>query len=123
MLPRSPPAFYMQSQFSYAVLLIAFDQTPRNAQLILNTYSFTSTVVGVITGIVVVRVGRLKGFIFAGTCIYMIGFGLLVRFRGNANGGELAGYVAAEVLLGIGAGMFTYPTQAAVQAQVKHARE
>lgn len=53
----------------------------------------------------------------------MLGFGLLVRYRGNANGGELAGYIAAEVLLGIGAGMFTYPTQAAVQARSKHERE
>lgn len=115
-------AWYMQFTFGYAVLIIAFNQTPRNTAFIQNTYSFTSTVIGITTGLVVVRFRRLKPFIVAGVCIFMIGFGLLVRFRGNADGGELAGYIAAEILLGIGAGMFTYPTQAAVQAQTKHER-
>jgi SIT family siderophore-iron:H+ symporter-like MFS transporter len=54
----------------------------------------------------------------------MVAFGLLVRYRGSVDGSthELAGYIGAEVVLGVGAGFFSYPTQAAVQARTKHER-
>lgn len=113
----------MQFIFAYPVLLISFNQAPRNAAYIQNIYTFVSTLTGIIIGAVVVRVRRLKGFIVFGCCLFLVSFGLLIRFRGNPEGGEVAGYIAAEVLLGMGAGMFSFPTQASVQARTKHARE
>ena len=117
-------AWYMQFTFAYNVLIVAFDQTTRNTAFIQNVYSFVSTCTGILVGVAVMRVRRLKAFICFGAVLFMVAFGLLVRFRGSASAStkELAGYIAAEVVLGIGAGFFSYPTQAAVQARTKHER-
>lgn len=71
----------------------------------------------------------------AGTAIFILAFGILYRFRSAEHGG-LVGLVAGEVrnssklylllimqtLLGIGGGLFPYPTQALVQSAVQHER-
>lgn len=62
-----------------------------------------------ILGLIVMRVRRLKPFIVGGSILYTIAFGLLIRFRGGHGGGQVQGVIAAEVLLGIGGGFFSYP--------------
>jgi SIT family siderophore-iron:H+ symporter-like MFS transporter len=90
------------------------------------------------------RVRRLKPFIVAGCCLFAVAFGLLIRYRGSAASGEVSGVIGAQVVLGIGesmrywkrdqsnqsltrvcsaGGLFSYPTQASVQARTKHERE
>jgi SIT family siderophore-iron:H+ symporter-like MFS transporter len=106
------------------LLIVAYGQTSLQLGFIQNVYSFVSTCTGILVGLAVMKVRRLKPFICAGAILFMVAFGLLVRYRGSVDGSthELAGYIGAEVVLGVGAGCFSYPTQAAVQARTKHER-
>lgn len=114
-------AFNVQADYLYTVLVVAFDFSVSNATRITSLYSFCSTIVGPILGLIVYKVRRLKYFIVAGTALFMVAFGLLIKFRGStgAESGQV-GVVAAQVVLGIAGGMFPYPTQASLQVQLQH---
>ncbi|KAK4155605.1 major facilitator superfamily domain-containing protein [Chaetomidium leptoderma] len=88
--------------------------------LLLNWACFFSVLTGCILGFVVYKVRRLKMFIVAGTCLFMVAFGLLIRYRGDADTSSRAGVIGAQVVLGIAGGMFPYPAQASLQAVLKH---
>ncbi|KAK4201680.1 MFS general substrate transporter [Triangularia verruculosa] len=70
---------------------------------------------GTVLGFVVYKVRRLKIFIVIGTCLFMVAFGLLIRYRGDAETLSRAGVIGAQVVLGIAGGMFPYPAQAALR--------
>jgi SIT family siderophore-iron:H+ symporter-like MFS transporter len=76
---------------------------------------------GVTLGLIVTKVRRLKGFIVTGCCLFATAFGILIRFRSGTSG-QVGGVLAAEIILGIGGGMFSYPTLVSVQSRTKHAR-
>lgn len=64
--------------------------------------SFFSVITGGILGLVVFKVRRLKPFIVFGTVLFLVAFGLLIRFRGGTGGSNHSGVIGAQVLLGIG---------------------
>jgi SIT family siderophore-iron:H+ symporter-like MFS transporter len=72
--------------------------------------------------LIVTKVRRLKGFIVVGCCLFATAFGILIRFRSGTSG-QVGGVIAAEIMLGIGGGMFSYPTLVSVQSRTKHARK
>ncbi|KAF2127021.1 siderochrome-iron transporter-like protein Sit1 [Dothidotthia symphoricarpi CBS 119687] len=113
-------AFTCQSDFLYSVLAVAFYETPKSATRIQMLYSFVSVVLGVLLGLVVYRVRRLKPFILFGTFLWMVAFGLLIHYRGGFGNSAHAGIIGAQLLLGIGGGFFPYPAQASIQAATKH---
>lgn len=113
-------SWYMQGDYLFSVLQIAFDFDTMTATRVSSFYSFFSVVSGSILGLVVYKVRRLKIFIVAGTCLFMVAFGLLIRYRGDADGSSRAGVIGAQVVLGIAGGMFPYPAQASLQAALKH---
>lgn len=76
-----------------------------SATRVQNIYSFTSVVIGVCLGFIIRKVRRLKWFIVAGTLLFVLAFGLLIRYRGGYSVSDFAGLVGAEVVLGI-AGKF-----------------
>jgi MFS transporter, SIT family, siderophore-iron:H+ symporter len=115
-------AWYMQGDFLYTVLVVAFDESVKSATRILSLYSFTSVLTGLILGAIVFRVRRLKPFIVAGTCLFMVAFGLLIHFRGGTGNGSHSGIIGAQICLGIAGGMFPYTAQASIQAATKHER-
>ncbi|KIA75390.1 hypothetical protein HK57_00109 [Aspergillus ustus] len=110
----------MQSNYLYTVLIVAFDFSVTAATRIATLFMFTSFLVGPICGILVYRVRRLKYFIIAGTVLFLVGFGLLIRYRSGSSGPDHAGVIAAEVILGIGGGMTPYASLASMQASLKH---
>jgi MFS transporter, SIT family, siderophore-iron:H+ symporter len=114
-------AWAMQGDFLYTVLIVAFDFSIANATRITSLYSFVSVIVGPILGLIVFKVRRLKIFILIGTSLFMVAFGLLIRFRGStgSESGQV-GIIAAQVVLGVAGGMFPYPAQASLQVQLKH---
>ncbi|CCG84437.1 protein of unknown function [Taphrina deformans PYCC 5710] len=114
-------AWYMQGDYLYTVLIVAYDQSVLSATRITSLYTFVSTLTGTIAGMVIAlpRVRRVKPFIVFGTVMWLPAFGLLIYFRGAGNG-SVAGVIGAQVLLGFGAGFFTYPTLTAIQAASKH---
>lgn len=100
------------------MLVVSFDQSILSATRISALYSFTSVLTGTILGLVVVKVRRLKPFIIFGTCMWLVAFGLLIRYRGYES--SRAGIIAGQVLLGFGGGFFTYPVQTSIQSCTRH---
>lgn len=66
-----------------------------------NVYSFVSTLVGLTLGLVARYLRRVKWLIVIGACLFVVAFGLLIRFRGGHSTSDFAGIIAAEVVLGI----------------------
>ncbi|KAH8901790.1 MFS transporter [Coniochaeta sp. PMI_546] len=113
-------AWYMQGDYLYTMLVVAFDFSITAATRVSSLYSFVSVITGFILGLVVFKVRRLKMFIIAGTILFMVAFGLLIRYRGSPSSSGRSGVIGAEVLLGIAGGMFPYPAQASLQVGLKH---
>ncbi|ROT43000.1 MFS general substrate transporter [Sodiomyces alkalinus F11] len=113
-------AWYMQGNYLYTVLIVAFDMSVMTATRVTSLYSFTSVLVGFLLGFVVYRVRRLKVFIVIGTCLFLVAFGLLIHYRGGVSDSARAGIIGAEVLLGVAGGMFPYPAQASLQTSLRH---
>lgn len=110
--------FMMEADYLYTMLLVCFDYGTLSATRISSMYSFCSVISGFCAGLVIYFVRRIKIFILAGTCIFMLGFGLLIRYRGGLD--DRVGLVAAECVLGVGGGLFSYPAQAVIQGYVPH---
>ena len=113
-------AWTMQGDFLYTVLVVSFNESIKSATRISSLYSFSSVITGLILGLVVFRVRRLKPFIVFGTCLFMVAFGLLIHYRGGTGAASHSGIVGAQICLGIAGGMFPYPAQASIQAATKH---
>jgi SIT family siderophore-iron:H+ symporter-like MFS transporter len=113
-------AWYLQGDFLYTVLIVAFNFSIKAATRVSSLYSFCSVLTGVFIGMVIFRVRRLKYFILAGAALFMVAFGLLAHYRGSASGSAKSGVIGAQVLLGIAGGLFPYPAQASIQAAAKH---
>ena len=113
-------AWGMQADYLFTVLQVAFDFSVAGSTRIISLYSFTSVITGFILGFIVFYVRRLKVFIVAGTCLFMVAFGLLIQYRGSTNNSAQAGVIGAQVLLGFAGGMFPYPAQANLQVALKH---
>jgi MFS transporter, SIT family, siderophore-iron:H+ symporter len=113
-------AWYMQGDYLYTVLIVAFNESIQSATRITALYSFSSVITGGIVGLVVYKVRRLKVFIVAGTVLFLVAFGLLIRYRGSPSASSHSGIIGAQVLLGIAGGLFPYPGQASIQAATQH---
>ncbi|OCK83870.1 siderophore iron transporter 1 [Lepidopterella palustris CBS 459.81] len=113
-------AWYLQGDYLYTVLIVAFNESIKSATRISSLYSFVSVVTGVILGCMVFRVRRLKPFIMFGAILFLVAFGLLINYRGGSGASSHSGIIGAQVLLGIAGGLFPYPTQASIQAATKH---
>ncbi|RYO93133.1 hypothetical protein DL762_001260 [Monosporascus cannonballus] len=111
-------SWYLQGDFLYTVLVVSFDQSIKAATRIASLYSFTSVLAGVATGFAVRRVHRVKPFAVAGTLVFILAMGLLIKYRNGDTG--VAGMIGSQVVLGVGGGLFAYPVQAMVQAAVSH---
>ncbi|PNY24610.1 Ferrichrome-type siderophore transporter [Tolypocladium capitatum] len=109
-------AWYVQGNYLYTVLIVAFDFSIETSTRILSFFSFFGVVSGVIVGAIVYRFRRLKYIIVAGTCLFMVGYFVLYSFPGGASIHSRSGVVGGQVLLGLASGLFAYPTQASIQA-------
>lgn len=109
-------AWYTQGTYLYTVLVVAFDFSVQTATRILSFFSFFGVASGVMVGLLVYRLRRLKSIIILGTFAFMATFGLLIYFNGGANDTMRAGIICAQVLIGLAGGLFAYPTQASIQA-------
>jgi MFS transporter, SIT family, siderophore-iron:H+ symporter len=113
-------AWYLQGDYLYTVLIVAFDESIQSATRITSLYSFASVITGGILGLIVVKVRRLKAFIVTGTVLFLVAFGLLIRYRGSPSTSAHSGIIGAQLVLGIAGGLFPYPGQASIQAATKH---
>ncbi|EEU40566.1 uncharacterized protein NECHADRAFT_57783 [Fusarium vanettenii 77-13-4] len=109
-------AWYTQGNYLYTVLIVAFDFSVENATRILSFFSFFGVITGVLAGLVIFKIRRLKFIIVGGTCLFMVAFGVLIAYPGDPSKSSQYGIIAAQVLLGVAGGFFAYPTQASIQA-------
>ena len=85
---------------------------------VVQVFNFTSTVASIIIGIVIKYTKHYKYFVTAGSCIYILGLGLMVRYRTpDTTVGSLVG---CQIAVGIGGGMLNVPAQVGVQASASH---
>lgn len=113
-------AYAMQANYLYTVLIVAFDFSVAAATRISTLYLFTSFVTGPICGAVVYWIRHMKYLVVAGTVLFLVAFGLLIRYRGDTSTSSRSGVIGAEVLLGIAGGMFPYAALASMQVSLKH---
>ena len=100
------------------MLRVAFNQSDKAANRIASLYSFCSTLTGIVVGMAVYRVRRLKPFILFGTCLFLIALSLMIYYRGGV--GTHSGIIGGQILLGIAGGFFPYAAQASIQAATSH---
>lgn len=113
-------SWYLQSDYLFTVLQVAFDESIKSATRIQNLYSFVAVLTGFFLGFVVLKVRQFKPFILAGVTLFLVAFGLLIRYRGSPSSSSHSGIIGAQVLLGFAGGLFTYPTQASIQVATQH---
>ncbi|RVX72067.1 hypothetical protein B0A52_04665 [Exophiala mesophila] len=113
-------AYAMQANYLYTLLIVAFDFSITAATRISTLYLFTSFITGPICGALIYWIRHLKYLVVAGTVLFLVAFGLLIRYRGDASTSSRSGIIGAEVLLGIAGGMFPYAALSSMQVSLKH---
>ncbi|CAM0141654.1 hypothetical protein VKS41_000762 [Umbelopsis sp. WA50703] len=111
--------WYLQGDYLYTVLSVSFDESVISATRITSLYSFCSVITGVIGGFVIRYIRRIKWVAVTGTLIFISALGMMIKYRSASDNGH-AGVIGAQILLGVGGGLFPYPVQALVQASTKH---
>lgn len=113
-------SFMLTASFLYTVLVVGFDFSITAATRISSLYSFCAVTTGLILGIIISKVRRLKPFILIGVALWLIGYGLLVQYRGGTQSPSRSGIIGGQVILGIAGGFFPYPALVEIQATAKH---
>ncbi|KAF2233472.1 MFS general substrate transporter [Viridothelium virens] len=114
-------AFYLSVYpYFYSYLLIVQNQSITAAGHITQTFTFTSTVTSIIVSILIKYTRHYKYFITLGSAIYLMGIGLMIRYR--TQGVSTGVLVGCQIAVGIGGGMLNVPAQLGVQASVSHQR-
>lgn len=112
-------AFYL-SVFPYffSYLLVVDNLGTTAAGHVTQTFSFTSTVASIVVSLLIKYTRHYKYFITFGSCMYLVGLGLMIRYR--QEGVSIATLVGCQIALGIGGGTLNVPTQLGVQASASH---
>ncbi|KAI8625228.1 siderophore iron transporter mirC [Xylariaceae sp. FL1651] len=111
--------FYLSAQpYFYSYLLVVQHQSVAAAGHITQTFSFTSTVTAVVVSLLIKYTRRYKYFVTSGSLIYLLGVGLMIRYRTMDT--SVASLVGTQIAVGIGGGMLSVPAQLGVQASASH---
>ena len=111
--------FYTSIQpYFYSYLQVVQDDSVTAAGHIVQTFTFTSTVTAICISVIIKYTRHYKYYITAGACIYLMGVGLMIRYR--SLGSSTGQIVGTQIAVGIGGGMLNVPAQLGVQAAVSH---
>lgn len=111
--------FYTSIQpYFLSYLQVVQDNSVTAAGHIVQTFTFTSTVTAICISFVIKYTRHYKYYITAGACIYLLGVGLMIRYR--VGGSSTSQIVGTQIVVGIGGGMLNVPAQLSVQAAVSH---
>ncbi|GME26765.1 Fungal trichothecene efflux pump [Neofusicoccum parvum] len=105
----APRAFFPRDLFRERTVL---------AGIAIAFFYFTSTVSSVVVSFLIKYTGHYKYFVTLGACIYMMGLGLMYRYR--EEGVSTATLVGCQIATGIGGGLLNVPAQLGVQASASH---
>lgn len=112
-------AFYFSVQpYFFSYLQVVHGHSIKTAGHITQVFSFAATVTSIVVSFLIKFTARYKYFVFAGSCVYVMALGLMIRYRSeNSSIGQLVG---TQLALGIGGGMLNVPAQLGVQASAHH---
>ena len=111
--------FYTSIQpYFYSYLQVVQNDSITASGHIVQTFTFTSTVTAICISVVIKYTRHYKYYITAGACIYLMGIGLMIRYR--SLGSSTSQIVGTQIVVGIGGGMLNVPAQLGVQAAVSH---
>ncbi|CAH0057245.1 unnamed protein product [Clonostachys solani] len=111
-------AFYLSVQpHLYSYLLVVRNFSVSDATYVLNIFYVTATVSSLIVSVFIKISNRYKWFVTGGSCVYLLGIGLMIQLRGEPSRSAI---VASQILIGIGGGMLNVPAQLGVQASAGH---
>lgn len=112
-------AFYCSVfPYFYSYLLVVHNQSIAAAGHITQVFSFTSTVASIVVSFMIKYTAHYKYFVVLGSSIYIMGIGLMIRYRlENTSVGSLIG---TQIAVGIGGGCLNVPAQLGIQASVSH---
>ncbi|TVY83694.1 Siderophore iron transporter mirC [Lachnellula suecica] len=112
-------AYYISVQpYFYSYLLVVQHESVTAAGHVTQTFSFTSTVASIIVSFVIKYTKYYKHVMVAGAAIYLMGIGLMVRYR--SQGASIGQIVGTQIAVGIGGGLLNVPAQLGVQASTDH---
>ncbi|KAK5631858.1 hypothetical protein RRF57_007572 [Xylaria bambusicola] len=104
--------------YFYSYLLVVQHQGITAAGHITQVFSFSSTVTSIVVSLLIKYTRHYKYFVTSGALIYLLGMGLMIRYRTmNTTVGSLVG---TQIAVGIGGGMLNVPAQLGVQASASH---
>ena len=111
--------FYTSIQpYFYSYLQVVQNDSITAAGHIVQTFTFTSTVTAICISVIIKYTRHYKFYITAGACIYLMGIGLMIRYR--SPGSSTGQIVGTQIAVGVGGGMLNVPAQLGVQAAVSH---
>ena len=111
--------FYTSIQpYFYSYLQVVQNDSITAAGHIVQTFTFTSTVTAICISVIIKYTCHYKYYITAGACIYLMGIGLMIRYR--SPGSSTGQIVGTQIAVGVGGGMLNVPAQLGVQAAVSH---
>ncbi|KAJ1535791.1 Siderophore transporter [Nowakowskiella sp. JEL0078] len=113
-------AWYMQGNYLYTVLIVAFDFSIGDATRVSLLYHVCGTVVSLILSYGIFKLKRLRIFVIIGSILYIAAFVILIYFRGGSSYASQVGIIIGEVVLGLSGGFIPIPSEASVQAVSKH---
>ncbi|CAK7210055.1 hypothetical protein SBRCBS47491_000641 [Sporothrix bragantina] len=123
-----PTAIYFIDEVAYAFISVPMLQwseitlglSAGNATYLTYAQAASTTVFGIVAGLITARTARYKWLTTAGACIRMLGLGLMFRYR--VGGSSIVQVVIPQIIMGVGGGFMTANLFAAAQASVPFAQ-
>lgn len=106
------------STYFFTYLVVVQNKGLTAASNIQKVFSFASSLTSIIVGLLIYWTAHYKYFITVGACLYVVGYGLMIRYR--AEGATTGALIGTQIAVGIGGGMLNVPAQLGVQAAVNH---
>lgn len=112
-------AFYLSVfPYFYSYLLVVHRLSITAAGHVTQIFSFTATVASVLVSFAIKYTAHYKYFVVLGSLIYIMGLGLMIRYR--LQDSSLASIIGSQIAVGIGGGCLNVPVQLGIQASVSH---
>lgn len=110
-------AFYLSVQpYFSSYLLVVRNLDEETVNNILKIFYISATVSSILVSLLIKLTNHYKWFVVAGSCLYTLGIGLMLGYRGD----NTRVIVFTQTLIGFGGGMLNVPAQVGVQASAGH---
>lgn len=114
----------MPGEALYTVLVVGLNSSTKAATRITRLFVFVGTSVGLVLGLIVTRIRRVKPFIVFGSLTLFGAMGILLHYRGSLDGinhkSVTDGIIGGLCLMGFGAGLINFTTRVAISTVTNH---